>query len=304
MKRLAVWTAGGTSVAAAVVLGLLAIGNEPLSAQQAGSASVLALDCSIQLMDVATLAAERPGILEFVEPEEGDPVRTGQEVAGLKDGVARATFTKEAERALNDVHIRYAMKSREVAVAEYEMSLEANRKVPGTVPEVELKKLKLAAEKAALQIEQAQHEQRIAELTVDENREQLKTYKVLSEFDGIVSKVYLKKGEAVQQGTPILEVLSTSRVKIEGYVSIPDSYRIKAGHPVRVQLHSEEFDLPNKDVVFEGKVRFVDPRVSQLIGRVKLYAEVENVKGILRPGLNAKMWILPQQAVETARTGN
>jgi len=304
MKRLAVWTAGGTSIAAAVVFGLLAIGNGSVNAQQPSSADVPALDCSIQLIDVATLASERPGILEFVEPEEGDPVRTGQEVAGLKDGVARATFNKEVERALNDVHIRFAQKSKEVADAEYAMSSEANRNVPGAVAEAELQKLRLAAQKAELQIEQAQHEQKIAELTVEENREQLNTYRVRCPFHGIVSQLYQKKGEAVQQGTPIVEVLSTSRVKIEGYVSIPDSYRIKAGDPVRVQLDSKEFDLPDQDRVFKGEVKFVDPKVSALIGRVKLYAEVKNPEGILRPGLNAKMWISPSRNVETARTGN
>ena len=287
-------------MAAAVALGVLASGEQSVEAQQPKPAVVQAYDCTIQLKDVAILAAERAGILDFVEPEEGDPVRTGQAVARLKDGVARATFNKEVERARNDVHIRYATRSSEVADKELEISLEANRKVPGTVPTVEIEKLQLAASKASLQIEQAQFEQKIAELTVEENREQLKTYQVLAEFDGIVSKVFQRKGEAVQQGTPILEVLSTDRVKIEGYVSIPDSYGIKSGDAVQVQLDSKDFDLPFKDEVFEGKITFVDPRVSQIIGSVKLYAEVKNRNGILRPGLNAKMWIRPSASIKTA----
>jgi beta-lactamase regulating signal transducer with metallopeptidase domain len=56
----------------------------------------------------------------------------------------------------DDVRLRYAMKSKEFADADYAMSLEANQKVPGTVPETELRKLKLASEKAAQNVAELQ----------------------------------------------------------------------------------------------------------------------------------------------------
>ena len=303
MKRLAAWVAGSIGVAVFATVGVLVTSDRSVEAQQAKPNFVQAYDCTIQLKDIAILAAERPGILDFVEPEEGDPVRAGKAVAGLKDGVARATYEKELEKAKNDVHVRYAQKSSEVADAEYAISLAANEKVPGTVPLVELQKLQLAAQKARLQIEQAEFEKRIAELTVLENLEALKTYQVIAEFDGIVSKVFQRKGEAVQQGSPILEVLSTTRVRIEGYISISDSTRIKAGDTVQVQLDAMDFDIPFKEEVFTGKVKFVDPHTSPIIGSVKLYAEVENPRGVLRPGLNAKMVITPSSRVTTAGAG-
>jgi len=299
MKRLVAWTAGSISAVAAVTLGML-VTNDNLAEAQKGKPDVVqAYDCTIQLIDVATLAAERSGILESDTPEEGVAVRAGQVVAGLKDGVARATYEKEYEKSMNDVHVRYAAKSSEVADAEWAMSIEANKNVPGTVPEVELAKLKLAAQKALLQIEQAQFEQKIAELTVKENLEALETYKVVAPFDGIVSKVYQRKGEAVQLGTPIVEVLSTARVKIEGYISISDSIHIKAGDKVLVQLDADDLDLPYKNEILEGKVKFIDPHKSPIIGSVQMYAEVANPRGILLPGLNAKMTIKPTRTLST-----
>ncbi len=293
MKHLAAWTFSSIGVAVIALLAVVVSSDHAVEAQQARPDVVTAYDCTIQLIDVVTLAAERPGILETDTPEEGTVVQAGQVVAGLKDGVAKATYLKELEKSTNDVHVRYAAKSSEFADADLAMSVKANMSVEGTVPEAELAKQKLAAEKAILQIEQAQHEQRIAQLTVIENEEALKTYKVVAPFSGVVSKVYQRKGEAVQQGTPILEVLSIDRVKVEGYISIPDAFHVKTGDAVQVQLDAGELNIPFKDKVLSGKVKMVDTTFSPIIGSVKVIAEIPNPNRILRPGLNAKMVITP-----------
>ena len=163
MKRLAAWAFGSTGAVVVTLLAIWAISSQHVEAQQGKPDVVTAYDGTIQLIDVVTLAAERPGILENDTPEEGTVVQAGQIVAGLKDGVAKATYEKELEKSTNDVHVRYAVKSSEFADADLAMSNAANNKVPGTVPEAELAKQKLAVEKATLQIEQAQFEQRIAQ---------------------------------------------------------------------------------------------------------------------------------------------
>lgn len=302
MKHLTTWVYGSVGATLVVLLTVVTLSDQPVEAQQRKPGVVTAYDCTVQLIDVVTLAAERPGILENDTPEEGTVVQAGQVIAGLKDGVAKATYLKELEKSTNDVHVRYAAKSSEFADADLAMSLKANSKVEGTVPEAELAKQKLAAEKATLQIEQAEHEQRIAQLTVQENEEALKTYKVLAPFSGIVSKVYQRKGEAVQQGTPILEVLSIDRVKIEGYVKITDSFHVKTGDTVRVQLDAGDLNIPFKDEILIGKIRIVDSTISEIIGSVKVTAEIPNPNHILRPGLKAKMSISASGAKKIAGT--
>lgn len=298
MKRLAAWTAGSISVVL-LAWGVLATVDEPVNAQQPRAAAnvVKAQLCVIKLKYVATLAAERPGIIEYIEPEEGDSVRAGATIVGLKNGVAKATYIKELEKTKNNVHIRYAEASYDVAKTDLNRGINANTSVPGTIPEIEIDKLNLAAKKANLQIEQAEFEQKIALLTLEENLEALKTYQVVAPFDGIVSKIHQRNGEAVQQGTPILEILSTSRVRIEGWVTILDAYKIKEGDDVVVWLDSSEFDLPSKNVKLRGKLKFVDPRFSELIQKVRIYAEVDNPEGILRPGLKAHMDIMPSRRI-------
>lgn len=296
MKHLAAWTFSSIGAAVIAMLAVVVTSDDAVEAQQGKPDVVTAYDCTIQLIDVVTLAAERPGILVTDTPEEGTVVQAAQVVAGLNDGVAKATYLKELEKSTNDVHIRYAQKSSEFADADLAMSVKANQSVDGTVPEAELAKQKLAAEKATLQIEQAEHERTIAQLTVNENEEALKTYKVTAPFSGIVSKVYQRKGEAVQQGTPILEVLSIDRVKVEGYISIPDAFHVKSGDLVRVQLDAGDLNIPFKDEILVGKIKMVDTTFSPIIGSVKVIAEIPNPKGILRPGLNAKMAITPTPA--------
>ena len=296
MKHLTAWAYGSVGAAVVALLIFVAASDQSVEAQQGKPDVVAAYDCTIQLIDVVTLAAERPGILENDTPEEGTFVEAGQVVAGLKDDVAQATYDKELEKSTNDVHVRYAVKSSEFADADLAMSVKANSKVIGTVPEAELAKQQLAAEKATLQIEQAQFEQRVAQLTVRESLEALKTYKVTAPFNGVVSKVYQRKGEAVQQGTPILEVLSIDRVKVEGYISIPDAFHVKTGDTVQVQLDAGDLDIPFKNKVLSGKVKMGDTTFSPIIGSVKVIAEIPNLDRILRPGLNAKMVIKPSPA--------
>jgi multidrug efflux pump subunit AcrA (membrane-fusion protein) len=289
------WSAFGVGGAAVLAAGIaLYSGTETqIQAQAPAVEHVRAIDSVIVLKHEAILASDRPGILEFVEFEEGDEVAANAEVARLKDEIARAALKIDQEKATNDVHIRYAVNASQFADKELEISVSANSRLPGTVPQNEIEKLALAAKKGLLQIEQAQHEQLLAKMTVEQSDETLKTYKVVAPFSGIVSKVHLTKGEAVRQGDPIIEIISTATVNIEGYISIEDSYKVKAGDKVIVNLNIHDVELDVERIKLEGVVKFIDPRFSPLIGSVKLTAEVSNPDNILKPGLNADMVIIP-----------
>ena len=253
--------------------------------------------CRIQLIDHVILASDRPGILEYVEPEEGHNVEHKQTIAKLKDDVAAAAYVTAAKRAENDVQIRYAQKAREVAEAEYSMAVLTNKKLPGTVPQIEVERLQLAEEKGALQIEQAQVEHLIAGLTRDEAKAQLETYTIDAPFAGQVTRVYKKRGEAVRQGDPILELVSTKRVKVEGYIGIEHVWSVKPGTPVEVWLDIPDADLPQEKQRFKGRISFVDVKVQPVTRQCRVWAEVVNENNILRMGLNARMRIMPRTSV-------
>ncbi len=252
--------------------------------------------CRIKLIDQVTLASDRNGIVSFVEPGEGGEVRADQNVAGLFDEVPRATLAVAAKKADNDIEIRFSKKAAEVAQAEYDKALEANRTVRNAVPDIEVRRLKLAAEKSLLQIEQAEHQRRLDELSRDQAQAELDTFRVKSPFDGVVTRVFKKKGEAVRQGDPILELASTRRVRVEGDVDVQHLAAVRPGCRVMVRLDIPEVDLPIEKEEFEGRIEFVDVNVQPVSRQVRVWAEVRNRDDVLRAGLTARMSVFPRDA--------
>ncbi len=256
MRRLAL-TAGSLALAAAITMSLLESTGDQARAQNGRlvQRKVIATDCSVLLIDKATLASDRPGIIGFLKSEEGDAVTANAPVAALKDEIARAALATAEEKASSNIQEDYAIQAHKVAVKEREIAEDANRRVPGAVPKLELDKLELAEERFRLAIEQAKVDGRINVLTAKEAQVQLDTYQILAPFKGVVSKVHKKPGEAVRQGDPILEIISTARMKVEGYISIPDWKTVKVGDPVTVTLNPTEFNLRPDDPVFSSRGR-------------------------------------------------
>lgn len=257
----------------------------------------------IKLIDQKTLGSDRIGILEFVEPKEGDIIEAGKQIAGLKDEIVKASLAVAEKEASNNVEIRYAKAATEVAWAELEKARDANRRVRGTFPDIEVQRLQLTAEKTKLQIEQAEHQLAIALLKVEEARAALDTYRVIAPIGGIVTKVYKTKGEAVQQGEPILDMVNTDRVRVEGYVNIEAVWQVQAGDPVKLRLNIPDVDLEVEKEEFEGKVVFIDVVAEPLTQRVRVWAEVENRNNILKAGLTADAVILPTSTATASKGG-
>jgi multidrug resistance efflux pump len=251
--------------------------------------------CRIKLIDKVTLASDRPGILRFVEPKEGDPIKRDQPVAGLQDDVPRAKLARATKEAENDIEVRFSTKAAEVAKNELEQAILVNKDVADTIPGIEISRLRLAKEKSVLQIEQAQHSLDINKIAVEEASAELKTYEIPAPFSGTVTRVFKKKGEAVRQGDPIMEVVNTERLRAEGHVEISDIWSVQVGDSVEVYLDIPDVDLPVEKEKFTGRIVFIDVEVEPVTRRVKVWADLVNRGGLLRAGLTANMKILPTQ---------
>jgi RND family efflux transporter MFP subunit len=267
--------------------------SDPKNAEPARQKSVeIEKQCTISLIDEVTLSCDRPGIIAFVLPREGDAVLSGQLVVSLQDDVPKATLAVADEEARSDVEIRYAVKAGEVARAEYEKVLDANRINEKTFPLVEVERLRLAAEKTVLEKESAEHRQQVNRLKRDEAQAQLETYRIKAPFDGVVTRAHRSPGEAVRQGDQVLELASTRRVRVEGAVRIRDVWSVKQGARVQVRLDIPDVDLEIEKQIFTGRVVFVDVKAEPVSATVRVWAEVDNPDNLLRAGLFARMTIL------------
>lgn len=246
--------------------------------------------CQIKLVDEVILACDRPGIVAFVKPREGDTVKEGDIVLGLDEEVAQAALNTAAKEAESDVDIRYSEKSSEVAQTEYEKAELTNLRGK-VIPDVEVKRLKLAAEKTVLELESAKHRRAVAQLKRDEAQAQLNTFRIKAPFDGIITRVHRSKGEAVRQGDQVLELVRTSHVRVDGLVSIAEVLQIRRGNQVEVKLDIPDAELDIEKQTFRGKIVYVDVKAEPVSQKVRVWAEVENPDNVLRAGLRAHMTI-------------
>jgi membrane fusion protein (multidrug efflux system) len=282
----------------AIIVGGAATAAWPGNAPQAGPAAresrTVEVDrCTVKLIDEVILSCERAGILGAVSVREGDQVTEGQLLATLKDDVARAALAVAEIEASSDIDIRFAQNASEVAAVEYEKVQEANRRVPGTVPGVEVRRARLAADKTVLEIEKARHTHEVQVAKRDEAAAQLATYRIEAPFEGFVTRVHLSRGAAVRQGDPVIELVSTRKVRVEGYISVNKLTFVRPGSKVSVRLDVLDDGADGAKISFPGKIVFVDVKSTPVEHKVRVWAEVENLENKLRAGLTPSMTILP-----------
>jgi RND family efflux transporter MFP subunit len=251
--------------------------------------------CRIKFVQEATLAAGQSGILKSATPVEGSTVKSGALIAGLEDDVPRAQLAIARQEAKNHIDVLYAKKAEEVATVEHQKAKAANADGSKTIPEIEVLRLKLAAEKAQLQIKLAEHKDEVNRLTAKLREAELKTYEIRAPFDGVVINVFKHKGEAVRQGDPILEIVNPKLVRVEALVPLNDTLRIKTGDRADVVLLAPGLGLSEKERTFQGRVTFVDVGVNFATPKARVWVSVRNRNNLLRGGQQARLRIHPKR---------
>ncbi len=252
----------------------------------------------LRLFEEAEVPAQEAGVVVNVAAREGQRVKQGELLAQLDDQVprlaadaAKAKYDITHEKATNDVKIRYAQKALEVSEAELKRSTESIEKFAKSVSQSQLDVEQLTVQKNRLEAEEAEHEQSIAglEMKAQENewnaaRAQIARRKIAAPFDGTIVQVYLRRGEWAEPGQKALRIVNADRLKAEGFIRAEDAAAASSGKPVELMI-----DLGGKPQTFSGKVAFVSPEVDPITGQVRVWAEIENHEGKLRPGQAAKM---------------
>jgi macrolide-specific efflux system membrane fusion protein len=252
----------------------------------------------LRLFEEAEVPAQEAGVVVNVVAREGQRVKQGELLAQVDDQVprlaadaAKAKYDITHEKATNDVKIRYAQKALDVSEAELKRSTESIEKFAKSVSQSQLDVEKLTVQKNRLEAEEAEHEQSIAglEMKAQENewnaaRAQIARRKIAAPFDGTIVQVYLRKGEWAEPGQKALRIVNADRLKAEGFIRAEDAAAASSGKPVELTI-----DLGDKPQTFSGKMAFVSPEVDPITGQVRVWAEIENRDGKLRPGQAAKM---------------
>jgi macrolide-specific efflux system membrane fusion protein len=245
--------------------------------------------------------AQEAGLLAKLIVAEGDLVKKEDLLAQIDDTDAKLDHERagieldNAKRnAENDVRVRVSRAASQVAEAELQRALDARKRYPKSVSETEVDRLKLGAEHAELQVEQAEFEFETAQLALKLNENELRRAtrqverrKIVAPLAGRIVQVYRREGEWVEPGQSVVRVLRVDRLKAIGFLKARQTPDDITGRPVTLTLRGagDEAD------VYRGKVTFVQPEVNPVNGQFDFWAEIENTDFALRPGLRATMII-------------
>lgn len=265
---------------------IAALNNSPLSANT--PTDPVLEPCLVKAKNEVEIPAQKEGMLIELNVLEGSVVKEGERIAVIDDREAKAqvevsqyALNAAKQKALDTIEERFAAKSAEVAKVDLERDLEANRRQPGAVPEIEISQKQLMLEKSTLQIEKAQKDRVLAELDAKTKEAELgaanvalKKRSIFAPFSGEVVKLVREKSEWVNPGDPILTLMRFDVLYAEARAPVSQFDREDLlGKNVTVTVpraRGREISLPGKVV-----------HVSQMVesgGTLTVRAEVQNVK--------------------------
>lgn len=267
--------------------------------------SKLVDNCILFLADEAKVPAQEPGVLMKLHVKDGDVVKRGQKLVQIDDSIAQqqvavadAELKAAEEQANNTVPKKYAIASRDVAYAELQISIDANKRVPKSVPDAVIHKLQLDCTQMELSIEKADSDQLIAARQRDVKKAQqeaalvsLKHRLICSPLDGQVREIRRHEGEWLQAGESVMHVIRMDQLRVEGSLLASEvSPSQVMGKPVVVEVML----AGDRPMPVRGKIVFVDPMLStggEYMVRAEVDNKLENGQWILQPGMSARMMI-------------
>jgi len=260
-----------------------------------------------------TLANEVPATIGRILVDMGDRVQKGQVLITLderearleversaanlqaaQDALARArqmldwnrANVERAQAVLTDAQTNFkrfqalfaegaiSASQRDSAQTQYDVGLASLR-----AAEAQFESDRAAAKNAEANVEQAK-------AALDLARKRLQDTNIIAPFDGFVRKRLVNAGETHKEKTPLMSLVATQALKLQGEVPERFAPRLAAGRPVRVEVEA----YPGR--AFAGTITRVSPAVDVESRTFTVEAFVPNPGGMLKPGFFAKASIL------------
>ncbi|HKC52438.1 MAG TPA: efflux RND transporter periplasmic adaptor subunit [Myxococcota bacterium] len=200
------------------------------------------------------LRPEIDGMVESIEFVEGQTVKKGDVLFGLRDSEQRAHAREATARA--------------------KLAEEIFRRIS-----------LLAAQEVSARVEfdRAQAELEVARAEAQLREVELEKTKVRAPFDGVVGLRLVSPGERVRRSTPLVKVDAVDRLQLVFAVPEIGVPFVRTGMPVTVTVK------PFPEIRFAGEVFFVSPTLDATTRRLTLKAWVPNPGRKLQPGLFANL---------------
>lgn len=215
----------------------------------------------------ATVAAQVAGEITEVLADEGDAVDEGQVIMEIDP--ERRNLDLDAARArVAEARASVAEEDRELG----RMQKLTERKIASDT--------QLDAERTDVDTAHSRLRAALAELGSAERA--LRDASVKAAFGGMIGRRHVSRGEFVNVGTPLFELVSLDPVEVEFHLPEADSARVRLGVPIEVTV------APYPDDVFDAVVHVISPTIDVRTRTLRVKALIDNGDGRLRPGLFAR----------------
>lgn len=215
----------------------------------------------------AEVAAQVPGEVTAIVADEGETVAEGAIVLEI-DPDRRALDLDRARARLSEAGAGLLEAQRQRA----RTGTLAKRDVASRA---QLEQADAGLEGARARVQAAQADLGAAERSTSDSR-------VAARFAGVVGRRFVSRGEFVQPGQKLFELVSLDPVEVEFSLPESDASRLALGLPLDVTV------APWPHEVFHATVSMVSPVVDERTRTLRVKALLPNPDGRLRPGLFAR----------------
>ncbi|MFI5316496.1 MAG: efflux RND transporter periplasmic adaptor subunit [Myxococcota bacterium] len=215
----------------------------------------------------ADVAAQVPGEVTAILVDEGQPVAEDAVVIEI-DPERRALDLDRARARLSEAGSNLLEAQRQ----SHRVHALAKRAVAS---QAQLEQADTGLEAARSRVQAAQADLGAAERAVSDSR-------VATRFAGVIGRRFVSRGEFVQPGQKLFELVSLDPVEVEFNLPEADASRLSLGLPLEVSV------APYPGEIFHARVSMVSPVIDERTRTLRVKALLPNPDGRLRPGLFAR----------------
>jgi membrane fusion protein (multidrug efflux system) len=218
---------------------------------------VLVLPGETEAWQDVRLASETDGVVEWIDPKEGDIVREGQLIAKIDVSTLKAALD-QAEASFDLADKLYQRRK-----------LLFQRKVIATE-----------------ELDRSQNERTLALTKLRSAKVMYKRGFLHSPINGLVNHLHVDVGEFVDRGNPVADVVNVDKIKINVNVPELDVRYLRVGQKAMVTVDA----FPGRRLT--GTVDFVAYKADPATKTFHVRVVIENPKREIRPGMIARLAFL------------
>jgi membrane fusion protein (multidrug efflux system) len=215
----------------------------------------------------AEIAAEVPGRVTEILVAEGSRVEAGTVVLEIDP----------ERRELEVASVGAQLAEAKAALAEMQRDAERIRTLHGRNVASDSR-----LDQAETQLALARSRQEAAEAALGVAQRALRDASVTAPFAGFVAQRRVSRGEFVNAGQPLFELVALDPIEVELHLPEVDAGRVRLDQPLALTV------APWPGEVFHATLTYVSPTIDPRSRTLRVKAQLANPDGRLRPGLFAR----------------